>query len=135
MNRWRLTYPLLLLCRVLRASRRSYYAWACEPPFKAGPGGWMPGNRDQGRPPEDARNLWTPEASVRSGRPRRPGRYSQDSKDPEGTRASMQTGQEIPGDDALKARLVCSGESSRSRFYCHGAQARLGERSERCAHS
>ena len=34
MNRLRLTYPLVLLCRVLRASRSGYYAWLVRPPSK-----------------------------------------------------------------------------------------------------
>ena len=34
MNRLRLTYPLGLLCRVLRASRSGYYAWLVRPPSK-----------------------------------------------------------------------------------------------------
>ena len=34
MNRWRLTYPLGLLCGVLRGSRSGYYAWLVRPPSK-----------------------------------------------------------------------------------------------------
>ena len=34
MNRLRLTYPLGLLCRVLKTSRSGYYAWVVRPPSK-----------------------------------------------------------------------------------------------------
>ena len=134
MNTLRLTYPLPLLCRVLGVSRSGYYAWLVRPPSK--------------RAQEDGRlEIEIKAAHKRTRETCGPERLQRDlaahgvkvgilriQKDQEEARASVQTGQEIQGDDALEPHPACSGESSRSRFYCNGAQPGLGERSELYAH-
>ena len=54
------SYPVSVLCKVLKVSRSGYYDWKDRPPSKEGPGKRRPHRADQGDPPQEQRDLRLP---------------------------------------------------------------------------